>query len=102
MSSCSRWKRQDDQELYALYARKLLEPGWAGKLTHCELAYIKSQLRLSPSLKRRWGFRPSARRLSTTRIQAVVMYGLPANKREVSALPVRKGRTPLDESIDNR
>jgi hypothetical protein len=88
MSCCTGWDRQDDPELHELYAEKLLEPGWAGELDHRELAYLKSQLQQSSSLKRRWGFRPSARRLSTTRIRAVAMYGLSANETGVSASPV--------------
>ena len=58
-------------ELLAFYQRKLLEPGWAGELSPDELAYVKSRLRQSPSLKRRWDFRPSAKRLSESRIRAV-------------------------------
>lgn len=94
MSCCTRWHREDDPELHDLYAQKLLEPDWGGQLDRYEIAYIKSQLRLSPSPRRRWGFRPSARRLSTTRIQAVAMYGLSANKRGVSASPVRERDVP--------
>ena len=75
MSRCTRWHRGDDPELHDLYTQKLLQPGWAGKLDRYEIAYIKSQLKMFPSLRQRWGFRPSARRLSTTRIQAVAMYG---------------------------
>lgn len=36
------------------YREKLLEPGWAGDLDSVELEYIKSNLKQSPSLRRRW------------------------------------------------
>lgn len=60
-----------DSQLLAFYKRRLLEPGWAGELSPDELAYIKSELRKSPTLRRKWGFRPSLKRLSRDRIQAV-------------------------------
>jgi len=59
-----------------LYNEKLLEPGWAGDLDSVELEYVKSELRKSPSLRRRWGFRPSAKRLSDSRIRAIAMDGV--------------------------
>ena len=62
------------------YEKKLLEPGWAGELDDVELAYIKSCLRQSPSLKRKWGFRPSAKRFSESHIRAVARDGLSAAK----------------------
>jgi hypothetical protein len=72
-------------QLLGFYKRKLLEPGWAGELSPDELAYIKSQLRQSPSLKRRWGFKPSAKRLSESRIRSVARNGLAANRKPVLA-----------------
>ncbi len=71
----------DDPEFLELYRENLLEPGWAGELDPVELAYIKSQLRQSSLLRRRWGFRPSAKRLSEKRIRAVAKDGLSANGR---------------------
>jgi len=71
----------DDPELLEFYRKNLLEPGWAGELDPHELAFIKSKLRQSPSLRRRWGFRPSAKRLSEKRIRAVARDGLSANGR---------------------
>ena len=50
-----------DPDLLAFYRKRLLEPGWAGELSPDELAYIKAELRQSASLRRRWGFRPSAK-----------------------------------------
>jgi len=67
-----------DPELLQFYRKKLLIPGWAGELDPVELDYIKSQLRQSPSLKRQWGFRPSARRFSESRIRAIARDGLSA------------------------
>jgi hypothetical protein len=65
-----------DTQLLSFYQKRLLEPGWAGELRPDEFAYIKSQLRQSPSLRRRWSFRPSAKRLSESRIRAVAKKGL--------------------------
>jgi hypothetical protein len=75
----------DDSRLLGLYKRKLLEPGWAGELDYVELAYIKSELGQSASLRRRWGFKPSAKRLSESRIQSVARNGLAANRKPVLA-----------------
>ena len=59
----------------------LLEPGWAGELDRDELVYIKAQLKKSPSLKRRWGFRPTAKRFSEKHIRDVAMNGVSAKKK---------------------
>jgi len=67
----------NDTHLLDFYKIKLLIPGWAGELSPDEFTYIKSQLKLSPSLKRRWGFRPSARRFSEGRIRSIARDGLP-------------------------
>ena len=69
--------------------RKLIEPGWAGELSPDEFVYIKSQLRQSPSLKRRWGFRPSAKRFSENYIRTVARDGRSANKKPVLASVVK-------------
>jgi len=82
-----------DPELLAFYRKRLLEPGWAGYLNPDELAYIKTQLRQSASLRRRWGFHPSAKRLSESRIRAVASDGLQATSRPVPASAGR-GRRP--------
>ena len=75
----------DNADLLAFYQKKLLLPGWAGELDSIELVYIKSELRRSASLRRRWGFRPSAKRLSEQRIRAVARDGLSANRKLVLA-----------------
>jgi len=74
-----------DPGLLKFYKRKLLEPGWAGELKPYELAYIKAQLRQSPSLRRRWGFRPSARRFSERHIRAVARDSFSAIEKPVLA-----------------
>ena len=74
------------------YKKKLLEPGWAGELNPDEFTYIKCQLRQSPSLKRRWGFRPSARRFSENHIRAVAGNGLSAIKKPVLDSVVKDGK----------
>jgi hypothetical protein len=66
----------NDPWMLEFYKEKLLEPGWAGDLDSVELEYIKSNLKQSPSLRRRWGFRPSAKRLSESRIRHVAMNGV--------------------------
>ena len=65
-------------DLLRLYEDKLLQPGWAGELGVVDLAHVKSQLRLSPSLKRKCGFRPSAQRFSEAHTRAVGRDGLSA------------------------
>jgi len=80
----------DDPDLLAFYRKKLLEPGWAGELDSVELAYVKSELRQSHSLRRRWGFRPSAKRLADLRIRTIARDGLSTNKRSVLASVVGK------------
>ena len=79
----------NDHELLVLYKKRLLEPGWAGELSPDEFAYVKCQLRQSPSLKRRWGFRPSAKRFSESRIRAVARNGISSNKKPVLASVVK-------------
>lgn len=61
--------------LLKFYKEGLLEPGWGGELDDVELEYIKSELGKSRSLRRRWGFRPSAKRFSESRIRDVAMNG---------------------------
>jgi hypothetical protein len=75
----------NDPQLFEFYQRKLVEPGWAGELKPYELAYIRSQLTESPSLKRRWGFRPSAKRFSEKHIRAVARDSLSAIQEPVLA-----------------
>ena len=65
----------NDPWLLKIYREGLLEPGWAGELDDVELEYVKSELSKSESLRRRWGFRPTAKRLSKSRIRAVAMDG---------------------------
>ena len=66
----------NDPWLLEYYRKNLLELGWAGDLDDVELKHVKSELIKSRTLKRRWGFRPSAKRLSESRIRAVAMYGV--------------------------
>jgi hypothetical protein len=74
-----------DPWLLEYYRKSLLEPGWAGDLDNVEFEYIKSELMKSRLLKRRWGFRPSARRLSESRIRTTAMYGVTRQQGRVSA-----------------
>ena len=90
------WDRELDPELNDFYARNLLEPEWAGELDRAELAYIKSQLKQSPALRRRWGFRPSAKRLSEAKIRAVAMNGIQRHARESFSFAPTQEAAQLD------
>jgi hypothetical protein len=81
---------RDNPQLPGFCQEKLLEPGWAGELSPDELAYVRSQLRQLSSLRRRWGFRPSAKRLSESRIRTIARNGLQAISRRVLASVVKK------------
>ena len=52
--SCIGWDRDLDPDLHDLYAKKLLEPGWAGEVDDAEAAYIAKKLTDSPALRRLW------------------------------------------------
>ena len=54
---CIGWDRERDPKLHDHYARKLLEPGWAGLFTLAEAQYIKRVLERDGMLRRRWGIR---------------------------------------------
>ena len=51
------WPREFDPQLHDFYARKLLEPGWAGLLSLKEAEYIGSRLEADARLRRRWHIR---------------------------------------------
>lgn len=72
------------------YDHRLLEPGFAGELSPNEFNYLKSELKQQASLRRKWGFHPSARRLNEKRIRAVARDGLFKNDRSVLASAVEK------------
>jgi len=55
--SCIGWDRELDPELHDFYAKKLLEPGWAGLLTLAEAEYIRHRLQQDSGLRRRWRIR---------------------------------------------
>jgi len=78
--------------LLGSWRNRLLKPGWAGELSPDEFFYIKSELCQSPSLRRRWGFRPSAKRLSESRIREIAREGLRAIGRPVLASAVKKNQ----------
>ena len=84
----------NDQWTLEFYKANLLEPGWAGDLDGVELEYIKSNLRQSPSLRRRWGFRPSAKRFSERRIRQVAMEGVSKRQKRVLASVVGRQTLP--------
>ena len=67
---------KDDPGLLEFYEENLLIPEWAGELTTVELIYIRSALKKSPRLRRRWGFRRSAKCFSEKRIRDVARNGV--------------------------
>jgi hypothetical protein len=77
-----------DLALLERYREGLLIPGWARVLAPYEFNYIKSELRKSHSLRRKWGFRPSAKRLSESGIRHVAMRGL--NRKQTPVLASAK------------
>ena len=81
-----------DSNLLKLYREKLIEPGWAGELKPYELAHIRSRLRVSPSLKRRWGFKPSAKRLSEKRIRWWLQMVSLRNRKASFSFSCQEGR----------
>ena len=54
MSCCTDWPTERDPVLHDYYARKLLEPAWAGEVTDAEAAYIARELTRSPRLRQTW------------------------------------------------
>jgi hypothetical protein len=52
--SCIGWPREADPDLHDLYAKHLLEPGWAGEVDDAEAAYIARELTKRPALRRVW------------------------------------------------
>lgn len=69
-------RQLDSEPSLSAWRSKLLKPGWGGELSPEEFVYIKAELRQSSSLRRRWGFRPSARRLNELRIRGIAREGL--------------------------
>jgi len=82
-------QHSSEYELSAHRRSSLLKPGWAGELSPEEFAFVRSQLHQSSSLRRRWGFRASARRLSETRIREIAREGLQAIGRRVLASAIK-------------
>ena len=80
------WERSKDQELWDHYARQMIEPGWAGRLSPSQLSYIRAVLtrrikspysRRAAHLRRRWGFPDQTDDVTETAIQEVAMWGDP-------------------------
>ena len=71
---------------------RIFIPGFAGHLDTDALAYIKAKLRKSSSLRRCWGFRPSAKQLNDDYIRYVALHGVPEDKKAVLA-SMRQKRT---------
>jgi len=67
---------KDDPGLLEFYEENLLIPEWAGELAPYEVKYIRSELKKSARLRRRWGFRPSAKCFSEKRIRDVARNGV--------------------------
>lgn len=65
MSCCTTWPREAAPGLRDLYAKKLLEPGWAGEVNDVEAAHIARELSQSPMLRRLWETRRFSRQRKT-------------------------------------
>ena len=52
--NCIGWDRDLEPEIHDHYAKKLLEPGWAGELTLEEAEFIKRKLEANSKLRRKW------------------------------------------------
>lgn len=79
--------------------QRLLVPGWAGDLSEEELAYIKSQLRESASLRRKWGFRPTAKRLAESRIRAIAKHGRVSHRKASSRFGSKSEQLPAGNNL---
>ena len=55
--SCIGWPRERDPQLHDTAARKLLIPGWAGRVTDADAAYLARELSRRPELRRLWQVR---------------------------------------------
>jgi len=58
---------------------KLLEPGWAGQLSDVEIEFIRRELRRSPTLWRRWGYKKAMVRgvpIPASTIRRIAIHGL--------------------------
>jgi len=67
-----------DKHLTEFYAKRLLIPGWAGKLVLTELRYIKEEIKKNGRLRAKWGFKKGTGKLSDEKIKLVALYGVEA------------------------
>ena len=88
MKSWPDWERTSNPELWAYYARQIMEPGWAGRLSPSQVRYVRGVLTQevkSPYFKkasyvqRRWGFRGEPATITEAAIQEVAVRGDPGN-----------------------
>ena len=59
--------------------KKLLEPGWAGQLSDSEIEFIQRELKRSPRLWQRWGYKRSMVRgvpIPASTIRRIAIHGL--------------------------
>lgn len=59
--------------------RKLLEPGWAGRLSDSEIEFIQRELKRYPILWRKWGYKKAMMRgvsIPASTIRRIAIHGL--------------------------
>ena len=93
--SCIGWDRSLDPELHDHYAKKLLEPGWAGEVDDAEAAHIAKKLSDSPALRRRWRVSEFTRRRKA--ITPAIAKGL---ARWWAKMPLNEDKTAFSDTVD--
>ncbi len=80
------WERDGNPELWDHYAAHTMEPGWAGRLSPAQTAYIRGVLtgtvrnpfhRRVAALRRKWGFLEDGADVTEQAIQQVALSGDP-------------------------
>ena len=97
------WDREGNPELWDHYAANTMEPGWAGKLSPAQTAYIRGVLsgavknpfhRRVTVLRRKWGFVEDGADVTDEAIQAVALSGDPDDPPSNATLVHEANRTP--------
>lgn len=108
MTCCTSWPREADPALHDLYAKKLLEPGWADDVDDTEAEYIAAKLTKSPALRAQWRVaRFTRRRKSITAaiakrlVQWWAENPTTGDERRLSNTVQRKARVNMGKSLSN-
>jgi len=71
--------RKKDAVVIRIWDRRLLEPGWAGRLSDSEIEFIRRELKLHRGLWRRWGYDGAMIRgvsIPASTIRRIAIHGL--------------------------